>query len=217
MTKQQKKAGTKERLLRAACGGFTSRGYSATTVQDICAEAEANIAAVNYHFGSKLNLYRAVWQRAVEENEIAYPIPSGFGQRPLAWLKTLMTQRLRAVLDHGPAGWLPDLIRRELMAPSPLHDEVVRERISGNLNQAHSAVRAYLGQRATEDEVHRCSAMVASSFVMFNLGKTMLERYGGGKQRLSPAEVDLAIDFTLSYHLGGLQRVRRNMAERGRT
>src|SRR3989442_523414 len=48
---------TRERLLDAAEALFSARGFRATSVRDITAEAGCNLAAVNYHFGGKVNLY----------------------------------------------------------------------------------------------------------------------------------------------------------------
>ena len=58
---------TRERLLRVACRQFADRGYQNTRIQDVCRLAGANIAAVNYHFGGKEGLYRAVWDHALEQ------------------------------------------------------------------------------------------------------------------------------------------------------
>ncbi len=52
--------GTKERILQAASNVFCEKGFDNTTVRDICTEADANVAAVNYHFGDKKKLYRKV-------------------------------------------------------------------------------------------------------------------------------------------------------------
>lgn len=54
---------TKERILDAAESRFADHGFSATSLRDITAAAEVNLAAVNYHFGSKLELLRAVFAR----------------------------------------------------------------------------------------------------------------------------------------------------------
>lgn len=50
---------TRERLVKEALALFAAKGYESTSLAEITGAAEANIAAVNYHFGSKENLYRA--------------------------------------------------------------------------------------------------------------------------------------------------------------
>ena len=52
--------GTKDRLLTAAAELFAERGFHRTTVRDIAARARVNVAAGNYHYGSKRALYLAV-------------------------------------------------------------------------------------------------------------------------------------------------------------
>jgi len=56
-------AATRERLLDAAERLFAERGYRSASVRDITRESSCNIAAVNYHFGGKSNLYREVFLR----------------------------------------------------------------------------------------------------------------------------------------------------------
>ena len=56
---------THRRLLDAALLIFAEHGYEAATTRQICERAKANAAAVNYHFGDKLGLYKAVLQTVV--------------------------------------------------------------------------------------------------------------------------------------------------------
>ena len=56
---------THRRLLDAALLIFAERGFEASTTRQICEQAKANPAAVNYHFGDKLGLYKAVLQNVV--------------------------------------------------------------------------------------------------------------------------------------------------------
>jgi AcrR family transcriptional regulator len=56
---------TRERLLDTAERLFAEHGYQATTMRTVTAGATANIAAVNYHFGSKQALLAAVVHRAL--------------------------------------------------------------------------------------------------------------------------------------------------------
>ena len=56
-------ADTKEQLLNVAEQLIAERGYAGTTVRSIANQANANLAAVNYHFGSKEELFRAIFSR----------------------------------------------------------------------------------------------------------------------------------------------------------
>ena len=56
-------ADTKEQLLNVAEQLIAERGYAGTTVRAIANQANANLAAVNYHFGSKEDLFRAIFSR----------------------------------------------------------------------------------------------------------------------------------------------------------
>ncbi len=51
---------TKQKILGAAGKVFARGGYRAMTLRQVTHEAKVNLAAVNYHFGSKLNLVRAL-------------------------------------------------------------------------------------------------------------------------------------------------------------
>ena len=54
---------TRERILDAAERLFMENGYEATSMRSITGAAEVNLAAVNYHFGSKEALLREVFRR----------------------------------------------------------------------------------------------------------------------------------------------------------
>jgi AcrR family transcriptional regulator len=56
---------TRDRLLDTAERLFAEHGYQATTMRAVTTEAAANIAAVNYHFGTKQALLEAVVHRAL--------------------------------------------------------------------------------------------------------------------------------------------------------
>jgi AcrR family transcriptional regulator len=53
---------TKERLLNEAEALFAQKGFDAVSVREITTAARCNLAAVNYHFGNKHNLYLEVFR-----------------------------------------------------------------------------------------------------------------------------------------------------------
>jgi AcrR family transcriptional regulator len=62
MTEKKQDDLTKERLLNKAEALFAQKGYDAVSVREITAAAHCNLAAVNYHFGNKQNLYLEVFR-----------------------------------------------------------------------------------------------------------------------------------------------------------
>lgn len=62
MTKSEHSLGTKEKILQTANRLFAKYGFGSTSIRDIATEAEVNLAAVNYHFKNKDNLYWEVFE-----------------------------------------------------------------------------------------------------------------------------------------------------------
>lgn len=54
------KAGTKRKILDMSENLFVEQGYSNTSLRQITTKANVNLAAVNYHFGDKKTLVRAI-------------------------------------------------------------------------------------------------------------------------------------------------------------
>ncbi len=79
-------ASTRERLLRAAECCFTEHGYEGSSLRQITQLANVNLAAVNYHFSSK----RELWLEMME--------------RRLAPLNVERVRRLEVLRAHTPAG-----------------------------------------------------------------------------------------------------------------
>lgn len=58
---------TKDRILSAAEELFAQHGFAGTSLRQLTTQADVNIAAVNYHFGSKENLVNEVFRRRMDE------------------------------------------------------------------------------------------------------------------------------------------------------
>ena len=50
-----------DRLLDAAESLFCEKGFDGASIRDITSQANCNVAAVNYHFGGKENLYSGIF------------------------------------------------------------------------------------------------------------------------------------------------------------
>jgi AcrR family transcriptional regulator len=58
---------TKDRILHAAEELFAHQGFASTSLRQVTSRADVNIAAVNYHFGSKDNLVNEVFRRRMDD------------------------------------------------------------------------------------------------------------------------------------------------------
>lgn len=64
-----KEINTKEQIIRVATELFASNGFEGTSVRDIATSAKVNLAAVNYHFKNKENLYFEVFNHCYQRME----------------------------------------------------------------------------------------------------------------------------------------------------
>ena len=90
---------TRNQIIRAAEVLFARKGYAATSVREITEAAGVNIAAVNYHFGSKENLLIEILDRVV----------SPVNAERLKLLDELEAQDTPSVEDVLSAFLFPDL------------------------------------------------------------------------------------------------------------
>ena len=58
---------TKQRILDSAEALFARHGFAGASLRQVTASANVNLAAVNYHFGSKENLINEVFRRRLDE------------------------------------------------------------------------------------------------------------------------------------------------------
>jgi AcrR family transcriptional regulator len=61
---------TRAKIVKAASRAFAEHGYDGASIRTIVGQADVNQAAINYHFGSKEELFRAVLQTALCEHAL---------------------------------------------------------------------------------------------------------------------------------------------------
>ncbi|OBA98125.1 TetR family transcriptional regulator [Mycobacteriaceae bacterium 1482268.1] len=61
---------TQQRILDAATGVFSTRGFSAATMADIVGQSGASIGSIYHHFGGKKELFLAIYDRLSADVEL---------------------------------------------------------------------------------------------------------------------------------------------------
>lgn len=117
---------TRERLLNAAGEVFADKGFEAATVREICTRAGANVAAVNYHFGDKEQLYLAAVEHAHCDQgkppQANWPVGMPAEQKLVEFIREMM----RDMIDRERPGWEIALIMREMAQPTRACEQLVK-------------------------------------------------------------------------------------------
>lgn len=153
---------TRQRLLNSACEVFAEKGFSDATIKEISERAEANIAAVNYHFGSKEDLYAEAWRRAFHESLAKHPPDGGVPEDAPA--EERLRGRIRAMIHHAADedNQAFRIMHKEIANPTRLLREVKRECVRPLVEAMKALVRELLGPEAPEKDVHFCQASIAA-------------------------------------------------------
>ena len=123
---------TQDRLLDAAEELFCQNGFEATSVRDLTVLAGCNVAAVNYHFGSKERLYQQMFRRQMKKMidghvETIARVMSGPSPCLEDLLRELVSPPLRAVHRNEPRGAVMQLMTREVLNRHIDPDLVMRD------------------------------------------------------------------------------------------
>lgn len=156
----QREEGARQRIINAAGAVFAEHGFERATIREIVTRAEVNLAAVNYHFGDKENLYRATIRYAHEMAAGEVPFPHWDADTPpevrLRDFVHTMTQRM-LITQRLP--WHSRLMMREMTHPSRACREVAEEFI----RPIHQLLRGILDAMLPADTPsHRRDQMVFS-------------------------------------------------------
>ncbi|AOB29802.1 hypothetical protein AKI39_02525 [Bordetella sp. H567] len=118
---------TRANIIEAAGRLFAERGYAETTSKAICERAQTNIAAVNYHFGSRDELYLTLL-REVHKRVMSMRFLREIAGSPMSAedkLGVFLEGLISAIVDS--TSWHTRLWAREILTPSPLLSQVLRE------------------------------------------------------------------------------------------
>lgn len=147
------KDNTKDQILKIAAELFAKKGFSKTSVREICKEAGVNVASINYHFGNKENLYVKVltyWKDIAFEK---YPLDICFDEsiEPEKRLKHFIVCQLFHTLYVEESPWFGALFSRESLEPTKALMEVTQESIGPGIEVLQQIVSKLVNERTGAD------------------------------------------------------------------
>jgi TetR/AcrR family transcriptional regulator, regulator of cefoperazone and chloramphenicol sensitivity len=214
---------TRSRLLAAAAGLFADQGFHGTTVREIAARAGVNLAASNYHFGSKRALYLAVLREHFARVEAhmrrrgAAPGQTELAHLDDAGLRAVFRARVQAMVDVvvGPP---PDvyalLMQREMTDPSEAMPVIVKEFIRPMMDEL-TAIVARLAPGLPSAAVTRCAFSIVGQALFYRFAMPAVLRILG-ERRYTPALTAAVCEHITGFSLGGLAAAATPAARRRR-
>jgi AcrR family transcriptional regulator len=159
---------TRERLLQEATRLFADQGFKKVTVREICRAAEANVAAINYHFGDKLGLYRAVVQQAIDASVQSNVQARGAGEGcpPEEKLRRFLAIFLSQLIKPEFAVY-HRLVQRELQDPTPMLDAFATQGIKPRLEYLAGVVAEMMGADPSDERVMQCVGSINAQAVIY--------------------------------------------------
>jgi AcrR family transcriptional regulator len=222
MKKKQRKDAleTRQRLLTAAAKVFAEQGFWEATHAEICRRAQANIAAVNYHFGSKEKLYVEAWKHAFDLSLQAHP--SDGGVAPDAPAEERLRGQILAFIHRiaDPDNCEVEIMHKEMANPTGLLGETVRRVVEPMREMTSSIMRDLLGDGATEQEVHLCEMSIMSQCFgpMLHIRRARSKPAGARFEGPPmPFGVEELADHIVRFSLAGIRGIREELQRRKRS
>lgn len=208
----------KQRIIDAAGDVFGRMGFKAATIREICRAAGVNVASINYHFGSKKELYRTVVTDLLARTFSRYPVDEGIDAQssPEARLRAFVHGALRRLLSPDGLSGYPgkgQLIAKEMADPSPFLDDLVDEFIRPTAAVLSAIIAEILGPQAPMQIVLRCQISVIGQCFHYALARPIVSRLAA-VDFSDAAIMDALTDHITRFSLAGIQSIGHSMANK---
>jgi AcrR family transcriptional regulator len=203
---------TREQLLDVAGQVFSEKGYAGATGKEICERSGANAAAVVYHFGGLDNLYRAVVQEARSRLAPSEALAAAVAGEtdPKAKLTAFIGLLVRVLAGPASATWAARLMSREMIAPTPIFDEMRNKEMLARA----AILRSIISELTLLPEDHpavarSCINIMAPFGLLLLVGPQRIEKKFPTLS-FSPEYADEFARHMVQFALGGLAAIARD-------
>jgi TetR/AcrR family transcriptional regulator, regulator of cefoperazone and chloramphenicol sensitivity len=200
----------KDRILDKAEVLFARKGYDAVTVREITSAAKCNLAAVNYHFGNKKNLYIDVFRerwvpRALSIQEaIERELASRDDLTLRAFIQAVARAFLEGPMTEDERELHFQLMVRELAQPSEAFEIVAGGTVRPFLRGLGEKVGGLLPDGLEEENLMLSMLSVFAMVIHLNFARVLVTILTGRKY--DAAFKARLVDHIIEFSLHGLGR-----------
>jgi len=213
--KAESNLNTQDRILEAAGEVFAENGFRCATIRMICERARVNVAAINYHFHSKEELYADVLKYWHEFAIKKYPPLLGVGEHaaPEEQLRAFIRSLLFRVLDKGKPSWFGRVMAREMTEPTQAFDRMVNEVMRPLDGLLAAIIKRIVGTPVSEEIVRMCCASILSQCFYYYNTRVIAPLFQ--RDMSEPDEIERIADHILRFSLKGLEHYSESAQIKG--
>ena len=201
-----------ERILDAAEELFARHGYDGVTMRQIAAKAAVDVALASYHFGKKVDLFHAVFNRRAEllsasrqEVLLASKEQAGGGTQTLEQIIEAFLLPLKLAQESRDPGWRNYLAMVAYVMASPVWNEVLMPNVyDKRVTEFIDALKAAL-PHAKEEDIHWCYHYMSGALALTLAQTGRIDRLSGGKCKSS--DFDAAYNRMIPFVAAGFRKV----------
>ena len=200
---------TRARILKAAVPLFARHGYAGAGVRAIVARARVNQAAVNYHFGGKDGLYRAVLATAFT----ALTRDQSLDAATLAALpreealRRFVRGQLRPLAARDDLARYLQIFNWESVQPTPVFKDFLTQEAAPFLSLATDLMRRFLPAGASAKTVLLAAIWLLGQCSVFVRNREQFATPGSPlRMTVDEAFLDDLADLISKWAIGGLAR-----------
>jgi AcrR family transcriptional regulator len=163
---------TRAMLLECAEALFLAHGFEGVSVRQITEASGANVAAVNYHFNGKMNLYREVLAQRFDTivSDKLTILTALDNQQPPVSLEEILHAYIRSYFDKlltsPDTDRLMQIIYRE-MGPDAIASDLIATRLVIPIHQAFQKSILQACPELSEDHVACCISSITGQVLHF--------------------------------------------------
>lgn len=196
---------TRRRLIDAAGEMFAELGFHHTTVRQICQRANANIAAVNYHFKDKTGLYTEVVRQSMRAARLD-AVHAAFNQNasPEEIMHAVVKARLESLRGLDLSDWHFRIFAHELAKPTPAINVVVNEAIRPLYMRMCNLIASILKLPPDDQKTRLCAHSIIGQILFYAFARPVISRLAP-EIKMTTAQVDLLADHITDFSLAYLR------------
>ena len=206
---------TRRRLLLAAGEVFAERGFAMATIRDITEKAGASVASVNYHFGDKAELYKAVFQQLQVDLQRVIPPRETLQGDAETRLSIFVRHVLSEMLLRDRPEWEHVLWTREISAPSPAMLPLIENVVAPLQNLLLEIVAELSDPPASSEQTALQASSVMGQILYFAQNRPIIAELHPDLPHLwQQPDVEAIADHISRFTLGALGRLSKPRAHR---